>query len=106
MLFVLSTTFPRKMNASLLRSVLRDIPQRLTRARKLHLCASSLSHNPGPLTQFTDDEIMMKETVAKLAKEEIAPLVRKMEKENKVDDSLLKKLFENGVSLMNPSEIL
>ncbi|KAL6263849.1 hypothetical protein P5V15_003930 [Pogonomyrmex californicus] len=86
------------MNAStMLRSVFREIPQRLMRAQKVHLCASSLSHNPGPLTQFTDDEIMMKETVAKLAKEEIAPLVRKMEKEGKVDDGVLKKLFENGL---------
>lgn len=39
-----------------------QIPQRLTRMRKVHLCASKLNHNPGPLTQFTDDEIMMKET--------------------------------------------
>jgi len=36
--------------------------------------------------------------VAKLAKEEIAPLVRKMEKEGKIDDGILKTLFENGVS--------
>lgn len=36
--------------------------------------------------------------VAKLAKEEITPLVRKMEKEGKIDDGLVKKLFENGVS--------
>ncbi|XP_071566819.1 short/branched chain specific acyl-CoA dehydrogenase, mitochondrial isoform X2 [Temnothorax nylanderi] len=40
---------------------------------------------------------MMKETVAKLAKEEIAPLVRKMEKEKKIDDGVLKMLFENGL---------
>lgn len=37
-------------------------------------------------------------SVAKLAKEEIAPLVRKMEKEGKIDDGVLKMLFENGVS--------
>lgn len=37
-------------------------------------------------------------SVAKLAKEEIAPLVRKMEKEGKIDDYVLKILFENGVS--------
>lgn len=40
----------------------------------------------------------MLHSVAKLAKEEIAPLVRKMEKEGKVDDNVLKALFENGVS--------
>ncbi|XP_077257775.1 short/branched chain specific acyl-CoA dehydrogenase, mitochondrial [Temnothorax americanus] len=84
------------MNASIvLRSAFRDIPQRLT--RKVHLCAPRLNQSPSPLTEFTDDEIMMKETVAKLAKEEIAPLVRKMEKENKIDDGVLKTLFENGL---------
>ncbi|XP_043683029.1 short/branched chain specific acyl-CoA dehydrogenase, mitochondrial isoform X2 [Vespula pensylvanica] len=40
---------------------------------------------------------MMKETVAKLAKEDIAPLVRKMEKEGRIDDNILNKLFENGL---------
>lgn len=36
-------------------------------------------------------------TVAKLAKEEIAPLVKKMEKEGKIDDGVLQTLFQNGV---------
>lgn len=84
------------MNTSALRSVFRQIPQKLRQSRKIHLCAS-LQNCPGPLTQFTDDELMMKETVAKLAKEEIAPLVRKMEKEGKIDDGVLKTLFENGL---------
>ncbi|XP_076166554.1 short/branched chain specific acyl-CoA dehydrogenase, mitochondrial isoform X3 [Ptiloglossa arizonensis] len=39
----------------------------------------------------------MKETVNKLAKEEISPLVRKMEKEGKLDEGLVRKLFENGL---------
>jgi short/branched chain acyl-CoA dehydrogenase len=49
------------------------------------------------LTQFTDDELMTKEAVAKLAREEIAPLVRKMEKEGKIDDGVFRKLFDNGL---------
>lgn len=40
---------------------------------------------------------MTKEAVAKLAKKEIAPLVRKMEKDGKIDDGLFEKLFENGL---------
>ncbi|KMQ89136.1 short branched chain specific acyl- mitochondrial [Lasius niger] len=35
--------------------------------------------------------------VARLAKEEIAPLVRKMEKEGRIDDGVFRKLFENGL---------
>jgi short/branched chain acyl-CoA dehydrogenase len=50
-----------------------------------------------PLTFLTEDETVMKETVAKLAKEQIAPLVRKMENEHKLDDGLVKTLFENGL---------
>ncbi|EFN81629.1 Short/branched chain specific acyl-CoA dehydrogenase, mitochondrial, partial [Harpegnathos saltator] len=57
-------------------------------------CASRLQHYP--LTEFSEDELMMKESVTKLAKEEITPLVRKMEKEQKIDDGLLKMLFDNG----------
>lgn len=83
------------MNSSIFRSAFRDIPQKLTQTRKIHLCASRLQHHP--LTEFSEDELMMKETVTKLAREEIAPLVRKMEKEGKVDDGLLKKLFDNGL---------
>ncbi|XP_076651627.1 short/branched chain specific acyl-CoA dehydrogenase, mitochondrial isoform X2 [Halictus rubicundus] len=52
---------------------------------------------PGPLTQFTEDELMMKHAVSKLAKEEITPLVREMEKKSKIDEGLLRKLFENGL---------
>lgn len=40
---------------------------------------------------------MTKEMVARLAKEEIAPLVRKMEKEGRIDGGVFRKLFENGL---------
>lgn len=69
----------------------------LIATRKLHLHASSMQHCVGPLTHFTDEELMTKEAVAKLAKEEIAPLVRKMEKEGRIADSVFQKLFENGL---------
>lgn len=40
---------------------------------------------------------MMKESVSRLAKEKIAPLVKKMDKESKIDQSVLDALFENGL---------
>lgn len=71
---------------------------------QMHLTAS-LSQCPGPLTQFTDDEIMMRDSVAKLSKEQIEPLVKKMEKEGKLDDKLVKTIFENGLMGMQvPAE--
>lgn len=84
------------MYPSTFRSALRT-QQKLITTRKLHLHASRLQHCTGPLTQFTDDELMTKEMVAKLAKQEIAPLVRKMEKERRIDDGVFRKLFENGL---------
>lgn len=78
-------------------SVLRGMQQCACAVRKLHLHTSRLRHYIGPLTHFTDDELMTKEMVAKLAKEEIAPLVRKMEKEGRIDDGVFRKLFENGL---------
>ncbi|XP_046385155.1 short/branched chain specific acyl-CoA dehydrogenase, mitochondrial [Ischnura elegans] len=58
---------------------------------------SSRSSAVAPLTQFTDEEMMMKETVARLAKEKIAPLVKKMDKEHQLDQSVIDMLFENGL---------
>ncbi|CAD6215764.1 GSCOCG00000576001-RA-CDS [Cotesia congregata] len=83
------------MNA--LKTLLRKQPQKWIKKKKFHVTASVLDHTRGPLTQFTEDEVMMKETVAKLAKEQIGPLVKKMEKEGKIDDGVLKQLFDNGL---------
>ncbi|XP_063975917.1 short/branched chain specific acyl-CoA dehydrogenase, mitochondrial [Diachasmimorpha longicaudata] len=89
-----------------IRTVLGKIPRDIVPKKKFHVSSIASNHAPGPLTQFTDDEIMMKETVAKLAREEIAPLVKKMEKEGKIDDGLLRKLFDNGLmGLEIPSEL-
>lgn len=44
------------------------------------------------------DEICF--TVAKVAKEKIQPLVRKMDAESHMDQSVIKALFENGVRLI------
>ncbi|XP_015592184.1 short/branched chain specific acyl-CoA dehydrogenase, mitochondrial isoform X2 [Cephus cinctus] len=72
------------------------IPKSIIGVRDFCKCAP-LASTSGPLTQFTDDEIMMKDSVSKLAKEEILPLVKKMEKEGKIDDGVLKSLFDNGL---------
>ncbi|XP_044733119.1 short/branched chain specific acyl-CoA dehydrogenase, mitochondrial-like [Chrysoperla carnea] len=50
-----------------------------------------------PITYLTDDEIRIKENVARLATEKIGPLVRQMEKEEKIHESVLNMLFENGL---------
>ncbi|KAJ8985711.1 hypothetical protein NQ317_014361 [Molorchus minor] len=67
--------------------------------RTLCLTANNLQVSTGhlPLTHLSEDELAMKETVAKLAQQQIGPYVREMEKEGKLRDSVLKMLFENGL---------
>ena len=74
-----------------MRSLIRALPR-----RTLHTTSSTSSQHL-PLNFLTEDEQMMKETVGKLAREEVLPLVRKMEREHKIDEGLLRKLFENGL---------
>ncbi|XP_065339318.1 short/branched chain specific acyl-CoA dehydrogenase, mitochondrial-like [Cloeon dipterum] len=50
-----------------------------------------------PLTHFTDEETMLRDTVRKLATEKIAPLVKKMDEEEKIDAGVLQALFDNGL---------
>ncbi|XP_043475639.1 short/branched chain specific acyl-CoA dehydrogenase, mitochondrial [Leptopilina heterotoma] len=89
---------------SIIKTISPKILRKLMHGSQMHLTAS-LSQCPGPLTQFTDDEIMMRDSVAKLSKEQIEPLVKKMEKEGKLDDKLVKTIFENGLMGMQvPAE--
>jgi butyryl-CoA dehydrogenase/short/branched chain acyl-CoA dehydrogenase len=50
-----------------------------------------------PLTQFSDDEQMFRDTVRRFAIEQIAPLVRGMDESQQMDPRLIKKLFELGL---------
>ncbi|XP_017765213.1 PREDICTED: short/branched chain specific acyl-CoA dehydrogenase, mitochondrial [Eufriesea mexicana] len=78
-------------------SLIEQISRKICTKRHISACVARMNHCPGPLSQFSDEELLMKESVGKLAKEEISPLVRKMEKESKIDEGLLRKLFENGL---------
>ncbi|HEV2326449.1 MAG TPA: acyl-CoA dehydrogenase family protein [Terracidiphilus sp.] len=49
------------------------------------------------LTELTDEEQMFRGTVRKFAREEIAPLSRRMDEEQQVDAALMRKLFELGL---------
>ena len=49
------------------------------------------------LTEFSDEERLFRATVRKFAREEVAPLVRRMDEEQQLDAGLLRKLFELGL---------
>nr|XP_014096489.1 short/branched chain specific acyl-CoA dehydrogenase, mitochondrial [Bactrocera oleae] len=78
---------------------LRKIPLRMVvnTVLRQQQCMSSGTGAMSALTVLTDDERVMKETVAKLAQEQIAPLVKKMDEEHKFDPSVVNAVFENGL---------
>lgn len=49
------------------------------------------------LTTLTEEEQAFKETVQKLSREKIAPLVKSMDQEGFMDKSVIQSLFENGL---------
>ncbi|KAM4637086.1 short/branched chain specific acyl-CoA dehydrogenase, mitochondrial [Discoglossus pictus] len=63
--------------------------------------ALSQAHREGtvyaPLATFTEEEIMMKEIVKKFAQERIAPLVKSMDANSKMEDSVIQGMFELGL---------
>src|SRR3954463_2393573 len=54
--------------------------------------------NPGsPLTILSEDEAMFRDAVAGFADEEVRPRVQQMEREGKIDPTLITKFFEMGL---------
>ncbi|KAH3788542.1 short/branched chain specific acyl-CoA dehydrogenase, mitochondrial-like [Dreissena polymorpha] len=64
-------------------------------ATQLHVGHPSLVSPPCDL--LSEDEQMMKDVVARLSLEKIQPLVRKMDAESQMDQSVIDALFENGL---------
>ncbi|KAI6195549.1 Acdh-3 [Aphelenchoides fujianensis] len=53
--------------------------------------------SPPPLTQLSEEEWALKETVKRFANDVIRPLVREMDKTSKMDPRVIKGSFENGL---------
>lgn len=87
----------RQVFRSLKKLGARNVTLTASTSQQAHHVELSEGNGRLPLTVLTEDEAMMKETVSKLAKEQIGPYVRQMESEGKVTDSVLKTLFENGL---------
>lgn len=58
---------------------------------------ASSDGTPAPLTSLTEDELVLKTMVAKIANEKIAPFVKKMDQDGKFDPGVLEAMFENGL---------
>lgn len=66
--------------------------------KSVQICTQrTLASSHLPLNILSEEELAFKELAAKISNEKIAPLVRKMDNENKLDPNIIKLLFENGV---------
>lgn len=61
---------------------------------------ASIASPVTPLTVLSEEEQAFKETVQKMSKEKIEPLVKKMDEASHMDRSVIDALFENGVSCL------
>lgn len=52
---------------------------------------------PSPVTIFTPEEELMKESVARFAREKVQPLVKKMDEESHMERSVIQGLFDQGL---------
>lgn len=52
---------------------------------------------PTPITHFSETENMLREQVAKFAHDHILPKVREMDEAEKMDPSIIKQLYEQGI---------
>ncbi|KAF6107285.1 acyl-CoA dehydrogenase short/branched chain [Phyllostomus discolor] len=54
-----------------------------------------------PLQTFTDEEMMIKNSVKKFAQEQVAPLVSTMDENSKMEKSVIQGLFQQGLMAIN-----
>ena len=59
-----------------------------------------------PLTMLSDEEAMFRDAIAGFAEEEVRPRVRQMERDGKIEPSLISKFFEMGLMAVEVPESL
>lgn len=53
---------------------------------------------PSSLHSFTEEELMLKDTVSRFAREVVQPKVSEMDEAELMDKNIIKAMFDNGVS--------
>ncbi len=56
-----------------------------------------MPHAAHPITELSEEELLFRDTLRQFAQDEIAPLVRRMDEEQHIDEGLLRKLIELGL---------
>lgn len=91
----LSGWHPQKPNLPLC-TRLRQIQRPESTATAYNMSDSTVTKHL-PLNMLSEEEEMMRETVSRLAAEKIQPLVKEMDAESKMDQSVIDAMFENGL---------
>ncbi|KAF9992769.1 hypothetical protein BGZ79_002683 [Entomortierella chlamydospora] len=72
-------------------------PAALAALRPRFFSQAAVAQNIGSLYNFTEDESLLRETVARFAQEQILPKVAQMDEAEKLDKEVLQGLFDNGL---------
>ncbi|XP_045295722.1 short/branched chain specific acyl-CoA dehydrogenase, mitochondrial isoform X1 [Leopardus geoffroyi] len=74
-------------------------PPRVLKSSQSAALLGVTDHGPScaPLQMFTEEEMMIKNTVKKFAQEQIAPLVSTMDENSKMEESVIQALFQQGL---------
>uniref|UniRef100_A0A667I9A9 Short/branched chain specific acyl-CoA dehydrogenase, mitochondrial n=1 Tax=Lynx canadensis TaxID=61383 RepID=A0A667I9A9_LYNCA len=74
-------------------------PPRVLKSSQSAALLGVTDHGPScaPLQMFTEEEMMIKNTVKKFAQEQIAPLVSTMDENSKMEESVIQGLFQQGL---------
>jgi alkylation response protein AidB-like acyl-CoA dehydrogenase len=84
---------------------LKPVPFKLPYYRRSRHPAMNSTTSGTPLTQLSEEETLFKETVRQFARDEVAPLVRRMDEEQQLDAGLLRRLFDLGLmGIESPEE--
>ena len=82
-----------------LRRLTRQLPKGQCRALPSMpscLSTSSFSTLHGPITQFTQDEAMIRDAARQWARNELQPHVRQMDNQELLSSSMIQSLFDHG----------
>lgn len=80
-----------------LRLAARRITPSVVAQRSFHASRIAANDTQTSIFQFTEDELMFKDTVAKFASEVIAPKVREMDENEDMDPAVIQGMFDNGL---------
>ncbi|KAG2232293.1 hypothetical protein INT48_009314 [Thamnidium elegans] len=95
-MFKLTQRLPQLVARSSVSNIARQAAKRNYAA--LTFSVPTANDAPTSLHSFTEEELMLKDTVSRFAREVVQPKVQEMDEAELMDKDIIKAMFENGVS--------